>query len=190
MKTLRIREENPAAWYSNNVRQPVITPNALSQSIKYPSGMPCKSTHILIHHFTSSPPLQKRKPQSHGGQRQATHQGGQHSIKEAHHSRVSFLLICFLPSFAILCLPLLVSSSLDLLPEEILKTEGTPEYISSDSSLEEEDATPEQRINHQLRRHIRHLEHDLRDITVRCHAERERHMSLEVLVGGKTPIFI
>jgi hypothetical protein len=31
MKTLRIREENPAAWYSNNARQPVITPNALSQ---------------------------------------------------------------------------------------------------------------------------------------------------------------
>jgi hypothetical protein len=30
MKTLRIREENPAAWYSNNARQPVITPNALS----------------------------------------------------------------------------------------------------------------------------------------------------------------
>jgi hypothetical protein len=34
MKTLHIREENPAVWYSNNVRQPVITPNALSQSIK------------------------------------------------------------------------------------------------------------------------------------------------------------
>jgi hypothetical protein len=34
MKTLRIREENPAAWYSNNARQPVITPNALSRSIK------------------------------------------------------------------------------------------------------------------------------------------------------------
>jgi hypothetical protein len=34
MKTLCIREENPAAWYSNNARQPVITPNALSQSIK------------------------------------------------------------------------------------------------------------------------------------------------------------
>jgi hypothetical protein len=34
MKTLRIREENPAAWYSNNAHQPVITPNALSQSIK------------------------------------------------------------------------------------------------------------------------------------------------------------
>jgi hypothetical protein len=33
-KTLRIREKNPAVWYSNNVRQPVITPNALSQSIK------------------------------------------------------------------------------------------------------------------------------------------------------------
>jgi hypothetical protein len=30
MKTLRIREENPAFWYSNNVHQPVITPNALS----------------------------------------------------------------------------------------------------------------------------------------------------------------
>jgi hypothetical protein len=98
---------------------------------------------------------------------------------------VSFLLICFLPSFAILCLPLLVSYSLDLLPEEILGTEETPEYISSDSSLEEEDATPEQRINHQLRHRIRHLEHDLRDITAHCHAERERRMSLEVLVGGK-----
>jgi hypothetical protein len=128
--------------------------------------MPCKSTRILFHHFTSSPPLQKRKPQSHGGQRQATHQGGQHSTKEAHHSRVSFLLIRFLLSFAILCSPLLVSSSLDLLPEE-------------------EDATPEQRINHQLRRRIRYLEHDLRDITARCHAERERRMSLEALVGGK-----
>jgi hypothetical protein len=30
IKTLRIRRENPAVWYSNNVRQPVITPNALS----------------------------------------------------------------------------------------------------------------------------------------------------------------
>jgi hypothetical protein len=36
-----------------------------------------------------------------------------------------------------------------------------------------------------LRRRIRHLEHDLRDITARCHAERERRMSLEALVGGK-----
>jgi hypothetical protein len=34
MKTPRIREKNPTAWYSNNVRQHVITPNALSQSIK------------------------------------------------------------------------------------------------------------------------------------------------------------
>jgi hypothetical protein len=88
-------------------------------------------------------------------------------------------------SFAILRLPLLVSSSLDLLPEEILGTEETLEYISSDSSLKEEDATPEQRINHQLHCRIRHLEHDLRDITARCHAERERRMSLEALVGGK-----
>jgi hypothetical protein len=55
--------------------------------------------------------------------------------------------------------------------------------------LEEVDTTPEQRINHQLCRRIRHLEHDLRDITARCHAERERRMSLEALVGGKTSIF-
>jgi hypothetical protein len=44
--------------------------------------------------------------------------------------------------------PLYVFPSLDLLPEEIFGTEETPEYISSDSSLEAEDATPEQRINH------------------------------------------
>jgi hypothetical protein len=92
-----------------------------------------------------------------------------------------------LPSFAISCLPLLVFFSLDLLPEEILGTEETPEYISSDSSLEEEDATPEQRINHQLRRCVRHLEHELRDITARCHAEHERRMTLEALVGVKLP---
>jgi hypothetical protein len=103
---------------------------------------------------------------------------------------VSFLLTCFLLSYAILRSPLLVFFSLDLLPEEILGTEETPEYISSDSSLEEEDATPEQRINHQLRRRVRHLEHDLRDITARYHAERERRMTLEALVGGKTFIFI
>jgi hypothetical protein len=64
-----------------------------------------------------------------------------------------------------------------------------PEYISSDSSPEEEDATPEQRVNHQLRRRIRHLEHDLRDTTARCNAECERRMNLEALVGGKI-IFI
>jgi hypothetical protein len=75
--------------------------------------------------------------------------------------------------------------SLDLLPEEIIGTEETPEYISSDSSLEAEDATPEQRMNHQLRLRVRHLEHDLRDITARCQAERERRMDLEAQVGGK-----
>jgi hypothetical protein len=32
-----------------------------------------------------------------------------------------------------------------------------PKYISSDSSLEAEDATPEHRISHQLRRRVRHL---------------------------------
>jgi hypothetical protein len=80
--------------------------------------------------------------------------------------------------------------SLDLLPEEIFGTEEVPEYIHSDSSTEEENATLEQRINHQLRHHIRHLEHNLRDITARCNAERERRMSLEALVGGKISIFI
>jgi hypothetical protein len=80
---------------------------------------------------------------------------------------VSFLSICFLLSLAITCLPFTIFSSLDLLPEEIFGTEEVPEYIPSDSSEEEEDATPEQRINHQLRRHIRHLEHNLRDITAR-----------------------
>jgi hypothetical protein len=82
--------------------------------------------------------------------------------------------------------PLCLSSfSLDLLPEEIIGTEDMPEYISSDSSLEAEDATPEQRTSHQLRRRVRHLEHDLRDITARCQAERERRMALEALVRGK-----
>jgi hypothetical protein len=80
--------------------------------------------------------------------------------------------------------------SLDLLPEEIFGTEEVPEYILSDSSAEEEGATPEQRTNHQLHRHIRHLEHNLRDITANCSAERERRMSLEALVGGKIFILI
>jgi hypothetical protein len=75
--------------------------------------------------------------------------------------------------------------SLDLLHEEIFGTEEVPEYILSDSSAEEEGATPEQRTNHQLRHRIRHLEHNLRDITTRCSAEHEHRMSLEVLVGGK-----
>jgi hypothetical protein len=87
-------------------------------------------------------------------------------------------------------LPLSAFSSLDLLPEEIFGTEEVPKYILSNSSTEEENATPEQRINHQLRRCIRHLEHNLRDITTRCNAERERHMSLEALIGGKISIFI
>jgi hypothetical protein len=87
-------------------------------------------------------------------------------------------------------LPLSTVFSLDLLPEEIFGTEEVPEYILSDSSSEEENASPEQRINHQLRRRIRHLEHNLRDITARCNAERERRMSLEALVGGKITISI
>jgi hypothetical protein len=55
---------------------------------------------------------------------------------------------------------------------------------------EEEYATPEQRTSHQLRRCIRHLEHDLRDINARCSAERKRRMSLEALIGGKIFILI
>jgi hypothetical protein len=86
--------------------------------------------------------------------------------------------------------PSLLPSSLDLLPEDIFGTEVVPEYILSDSSTEEENATPEQRINHQLRRRIRHLEHNLRDITARCNAKRERRMSLEALVWGKISISI
>jgi hypothetical protein len=93
------------------------------------------------------------------------------------------LLLAFLCDLVLYLL--LFSFSLDLLPEEIIGTEAAPEYISSDSSLEAEDATPEQRINHQLRRRVRHQEHDLRDITARCQAEREHRMVLEALVGGK-----
>jgi uncharacterized protein YlxW (UPF0749 family) len=77
-----------------------------------------------------------------------------------------------------------------LLPEEIFGTEEVPEYILSDSSAEEEDATSEQKTNHQLHRRIRNLEHNLRDITARCSAERERRMILEALVGGKIFILI
>jgi hypothetical protein len=94
------------------------------------------------------------------------------------------LLLAFLCDFA-LYLFFVFPFSLDLLPEEIIGTEAAPEYISSDSSLEAEDAMPEQRINHQLRRRVRHLEHDLRDITARCQAQCERRMVLEALVGGK-----
>jgi hypothetical protein len=77
-----------------------------------------------------------------------------------------------------------------MLPEDIFGTEEIPEHICSDSSIEEEDATHEQRINHQLHRRIRHLEHDLRDITARCCAKRERRMSLEVVIGGEIFILI
>jgi hypothetical protein len=103
---------------------------------------------------------------------------------------VSFLSIRFLLLFAITWFTPYCFSSLELRPEEIFGTEEVPEYILFDSSEEEENATPEQRANHQLRRRIRHLEHNLRDITARCNVERECRMSLEALVGGKTSIFI
>jgi hypothetical protein len=80
--------------------------------------------------------------------------------------------------------------SFNLLLEDIFGTKEIPEHIRSDSSTEEEDATHEQRTNHQLRRRIRHLEHDLRDITSRCCAERECRMNLEVVIGGEIFILI
>jgi hypothetical protein len=67
--------------------------------------------------------------------------------------------------------------SFNQLLEEIFGSEEIPEHIRFDSSTEEEDATHEQRTNHQLRRRIRQLEHDLRDITTRCCAEHEREGS-------------
>jgi hypothetical protein len=103
---------------------------------------------------------------------------------------VSFLSNLFLLSITISWFTPICFFSLELLPEEIFGTEDVPEYILSDSSTEEENATPEQRINHQLGRRIRHLEHNLRDITARCNAERERRMNLEALIGGKIFIFI
>jgi hypothetical protein len=78
--------------------------------------------------------------------------------------------------------------SFNLLLEDIFGTEEILEHIRSDSSAEEEDAMHEQRASHQLRRRIRHLENDLRDITACCCAECERRMSLEVVIGGE--IFI
>jgi hypothetical protein len=78
--------------------------------------------------------------------------------------------------------------SFSLLLEDIFSTEEIPVHIRSDSSTEEEDATHEQKVNHQLRHRTQHLEHDLWDITTCCCAERERRMNLEVALGGK--IFI
>jgi hypothetical protein len=80
--------------------------------------------------------------------------------------------------------------SFNLLPKDIFGTEEIPEHILSDSSAEEEDATHEQRTNHQLCRRIRHLEHDLRDITAHCCAECERRMNLEVVIAAEIFILI
>jgi isopropylmalate/homocitrate/citramalate synthase len=78
--------------------------------------------------------------------------------------------------------------SLDLLPEDIFDTEEILEYIRSNSSTEEENATHEQKTNYQLHRRIRHLEHDLRDSTARCSAEREHRMNLEAVIGTFKPV--
>ena len=76
-------------------------------------------------------------------------------------------------------------SSLNLLPEEFLGTEDAHELVLSDSSAEAEDASPERKTIHRLRGTIRQLEHDLRDALIRCHAERDHRMSLEVAIDGK-----
>jgi hypothetical protein len=146
--------------------------------------MPCKSTRTLIHHSTFSPLAPEEKTPS--PWTKASNPSGRTAPQRSapFESEFSFnLLLTFVCDLAFY--PLFVFSSLDLLSEEIFGTEETPEYISFDSSLEAEDATPEQRINHQLRRRVRHLEHDLRDITTRYQAERERRMVLEALAGGK-----
>jgi hypothetical protein len=99
MKTLRIREENPVVWYSNNVHQPVITPNALSVN-KIASWVPCKSTLILFHHSTSSPlapeektPRPWRTRESNPSRRAARHQRNTPSESEFYVN--SFLaLVC------------------------------------------------------------------------------------------------
>lgn len=94
-------------------------------------------------------------------------------------------LSCFLFCFRLQISPSVLISSLDLLPEEIFGTDEVPVLISSDSSAEEEDATPEQKVNHQLRRRIRHPEHDLRNESIGHWAERERRMRLEMEIGSK-----
>jgi hypothetical protein len=64
METLRIREKNPAAWYSNNVRQPVITPNALSvNKIALWDALQIHShTHPSLHIFSPAPEEKTPKP--------------------------------------------------------------------------------------------------------------------------------
>jgi hypothetical protein len=63
-------------------------------------------------------------------------------------SEFSLDLLLVPPYDPVLHVFFLSSPSLDLLFEEVIGTEDVPEYISSDSSLEAEDATPEQRTNH------------------------------------------
>jgi hypothetical protein len=151
----------------------------------------CKSTCIHFHHFTSSrPPSPKKNPQGLGGQGKTASRGKQHPIKEANHSRVIFSSQPFLSFLIAISRFTFLCSQPRLASRGIFGIEEVPKHILSDSSAEEEDATPEQRTNHQLRRRIRHLEHDLWDITACCSAERERRMSLEALVGGKILILI
>jgi hypothetical protein len=109
--------------------------------------MPCKSTRTLIHHFSSSPLLfEEKTPRP---WTKASNPGRTTPQRNAPFES-EFSLNLLLASLCDLVLYLLFvfSFSLDLLLEEIIGTEAAPEYISSDSSLEAEDAMPEQRINH------------------------------------------
>jgi hypothetical protein len=72
-----------------------------------------------------------------------------------------------------------------LLPEDVFGTDVAPISIISDSSIQAEGATLEHKTNHQLRRRIRHLEHDLRVASINHWAERERRMRLEVEIGSE-----
>jgi hypothetical protein len=130
----------------------------------------CKSTRTHFHHFTPSRPPSPEKPPKLWRTR-----GKHHARRTSSHHRNE---------------PFESNFSFNLLPEDIFGTEEVPEHILSDSSSEEEDATHEQKVNHQLCHRIWHLEHDLQDITACCCAERECHMSLEALVGGKIFILI
>jgi hypothetical protein len=118
MKTFHIRKKTlPFGIPITYANQSSLPMRSLSQ---WNSPLRCPANPLAHSSITSHPLplLQKRKPQSHGGQRKATHQGRQHSINEAYHSRVSFsfksVSCSHLQSHGS---PPTVLSSLDLLPE-------------------------------------------------------------------------
>jgi hypothetical protein len=108
----------------------------------------CKSTRIHFHHLTSFLPAPEEKTpkpwwtrESSLSRRAALHQ------RNAPFEGKFFINPSLCSRLQSHGSPLFVFS-LDLLPEEIFGTKEVPEYILSDSSTEEESATPEQRTNH------------------------------------------